>query len=701
MKKFLVLTFSLSLLVLCGLKNTSLVEAFSISSQESTAEIEKWTRQLYSPDPAIRSSAAVSLLDLGHSDALEPLLSILRGNPPVPTTGELKEEHTSGRDVLISVIKAFGFKGDDRAVKPLIELLKNEDHEIMQSSSETLGKLRTPKAIQAMATGVLDLQYPLGSRVLLAQSLGQTREREAVEPLLMVLQSPETELQNAASAALRLISKQTFGRDLSRWQEWWELNKVKTHEQWLEDITKELEEDTEELEAQNEALKKELADKTIALLGSVTQNKDYKVLLEAMKSGHPEVRAFATKKLADLKDPNFIPAFIDALKDKEKEVRASAALALGEMRDERAVNPLINALWDEDILVKEKSAVALASYKSKPVMDALILSLRGGETPVVIAAAVTLGQIGNPEAVEPLIELLSSKEAKVRETAIMALGRLKDPMAVKPIIEALQDKEERVRWYAADSLGSIKNSEAIEPLIQTLSKDSTRVRESAAVALGQLGNERVIEPLVKAMADPDKRVADQAADALLSIQTQSFEALDYLADTFYNMKDYNRASLILEKQISQFSSNGPYQTKVLDSKLKLARAYHLQKDWQKAAVLYDLLSTQKPKDMEIKMGLVKCLKEVKQYDRLQELYALWMKELPEQAQDWWQGRVELLNILFEEGNYVKIEKLVDSFLLEDPELGGPTFKGKILALAKRSAGKALSHSGDTGTSTIP
>lgn len=669
-------------------------------SPELATEIDTWARQLYSPDPAIRSSAAVSLLGLGHPTAVEPLLNVLKGSRAIP---ELAPGNGMApqRDILVSVIKAFGFKGDERAVLPLIDLLQDADPEVRQNTSKTLGKFSSPRAVEEMSIRLLDQKYPLGTRVLLAQSLGQTRQRYAVEPLLSALQSEEKDLQEAASEALSQVSKQSFGRDVPKWQEWWKINKAKTDEQWLEYIVVKLQEANEQLQEQNEALKKELAEKTVSLLGEAAGRKDTKPLLEAMRSAYPAVRVFATRRLSELKDPSIVPTFIVALKDKEKEVRGAAVQALGETPDERAVNPLINALWDEEASVREKAARALAHYKGKTVVGALIVALKSDETLLVGAAVEALGQSGDVEAVGPLIELLGSKDPKVREAAAASLGKLKDPRATKPLISALRDNEERVMWYAADSLGSIKDVEGVEPLIELLSTESARVRESAVVALGQIGNERAIEPLIKVMQDPDKRVAEQAADALVSIQTQSFEAMDLMANTLYTSKDYKRASKVLEKQIAQFSSQDLYKEKVIERKLLLARAYHHEKEWQKAVALYDVLSEQKPRDLEIKQGLTRCLMEVKQYDRLLDLYARWLKELPDSAQEWWKGRMEVMTTLYEQGNYAKVESLVDSFQLENPDLGGPLFRHRFLELAEKSNSRAHVNKGKAGTSVVP
>jgi HEAT repeat protein len=672
-------------------------------------EIERWIRQLYSPDVTIRTSAAVSLLSTGHPAALEALLNVLRGAPAHP--GVQAGDKSQEREVLVSVIKAFGFKGDDRATKPLMELLQSEESEVRESACRSLGRLCTPRAIGQMAAQLQETKCPLSAKVLLIRALGQTRDKEAVEPLLAHLGSKEKELREASQEALSLMAMQSFGKDIEKWQAWWNLNKAKSREQWLADIAERLEETNKELRSENEHLKKEVAQKTIALLSEAVNQKNLRPLLEAMKQGHTEVRLFAIREVSKFNDPSIFPQVVVLLADKEKEIRASAVQALGELGDETAspsggpgttvIDLLLSALKDEEVVVREKAARALGKFHQEAVVNALLEVLRRDDTLVVMTACESLGQIGNQRAVEPLAGLLGSPEARLREASAVALGRLKDQRAVAPLIATLKDKEERVRWYAADSLGNLRDVQAVEPLVALLSDKSPRVREAAVAGLGKIGSEKALGPLLKALTDSDKKVVERTSEALLSLKIESFEALGQLAEAMYYNKDYSGASQVLERQLAQFSNSETYKEKLWDSRLKLAKIYQLQKDWQKAMILYEALSEYNKADLEIKMGLVMCLRETNQYDRLLELYGRWTKELPEHSKEWWKGRLEILNALFEQGNYTKVVKVVDTFLMEDPELGGPEFKGKSLELAERSVRKTHALGGKAEGLSVP
>lgn len=156
---------------------------------ELRRKLDEWTEQLHSNDPTIRSSAAVSLLGLNLLNAQEPLIRILKDN---------KERE----DVKISVIRAFGFTKDDRATDVLIGLLESDSVAIQSAAAETLGELKTKNSIQMMSEALLDPQRPLNARILLGKALGNTNDRDAVEPLITILATNDPALRETAKKSL-------------------------------------------------------------------------------------------------------------------------------------------------------------------------------------------------------------------------------------------------------------------------------------------------------------------------------------------------------------------------------------------------------------------------------------------------------------------------------------------------------------------
>ncbi|HHT9145976.1 MAG: HEAT repeat domain-containing protein [Candidatus Brocadiaceae bacterium] len=635
---------------------------------ELRRKLEEWTEQLHSNDPTIRSSAAVSLLGLNLLDAQEPLVKILK-------------DRKENEEVQVSIIKAFGFTRDDRATDSMIELLDSESIPLQTAAAETLGLLKTRTSIRKMSEAMLDPQRSSNIKLLLAKGLGNTNNRDAVEPLIKMLATNDRGLREVAKKSLEKITKQADGNDPAWWKQWWIRNKSKTREQWLEDIVLKQEENTKQFESKCEQLKLEIAQKSIKLLELRPDKSDPKPLIEAIRSESPEVRIFAAKELVKIKDPSVIDVLIDATSDKQEDVRIEVIQTLGEIADERAVKPLVYTLGDESLVVREKSAKALGKLGRPEAEEPLISALNSNTNVTIVCAIIeALGQIGDTRAVEPLIAFLNHKESIIRECATASLGKLHDNRAVESLIAALSDEQERVRWFAADSLGKIGDPICVDLLIKLLSDTSARVRESAVTALGQIGNQPAIESLIKALQDVDKRVAAQAAESLVNIKNMNFEVMDTVANTFYTNKDYKRAEAVLERQITEYSKQPELQEKILQTKIKLAKTLFVLKDCQKSLALYEELVKRFLNDNSIKIELIQCLKETKQHDRALEWYVTWIKESPQNNQLCWQGRLEISNDMVEQGKYDTVKSLIDNLIAEDPTLGGNELKPQFQKL---------------------
>jgi hypothetical protein len=97
------------------------------------------------------------------------------------------------------------------------------------------------------------------------------------------------------------------------------------------------------------------------------------------------------------------------------------------------------------------------------------------------------------------------------------------------------------------------------------------------------------------------------------------------------------------------------------------------------------------------MELIQCLKEMKQYERAMEWYANWMKEFPLSSQMYWQGRLDIVNAMFEQDKFDNVKDIIEGFKTEDKDLGGEQFKQQFqrlneLCMAEISNAKELSQS---------
>jgi FOG: HEAT repeat len=649
-------------------------------SPELRIKIDEWMKLLYSEDSAIRTSAVISLLGLNLSTVYDSLIGILK--------------NADNDDVRISLIKAFGFAGDDsRALDCMINLLTSENKEMRIASADALGNIRTKKAIDEMAGVLLDNRKPVESRILITGALAKTRSREAVKPLIDVLESDNNDLQAAAHDALVEITKQSNSKAKSFWQGWWDRNKVKTREQWLEDIVDKLEGGFKKLKAENNLLKEEIVRQTIKTLKTSKEKDDIRPLIDALKSEYQAVRIYAARELANHKSPEVVKIFVGLISDDDTEIRVLAVNVLGKIGGVSELKNLISALQDKEARVRKSAAMSLGKLGQKEAVFDLLFALSDLANSVVCAAAEALGELKVDEAVEPLINLFSNKDPKVRESAIVAIGKFQDNRAIEPLINLLKDKEERVRWYAADTLGKTGTKKAVLPLIALLSDKSARVRESTAAALGLIGDESAVEPLIKLLKDTDNRVAEKAADMLLSIECESFVLLDSIVNAFYAEEDYKRAKEILKKQIEDYKGVPEYDHALWQSKKRLAKLYFSDNDCQKATLLYEELVMHFDNNMEMKHELVHCLKEAKQDDKLLSFLSLWVDSSLADNHLWWPEIYEVVEGLYQEGSSERVRTLVDAFEKKNPHLGGPELKSRFYDLRKKSMA-AISPQGE-------
>ncbi|MDR4505900.1 MAG: HEAT repeat domain-containing protein [Candidatus Scalindua sp.] len=644
-------------------------------SPDLKIKIDEWMKLLYSEDTVTRSSAIISLLGLNIPAIYDSLIGILR--------------NSSDDEIRISLIKAFGFSGDDKALDCIIEMLASEKEIIRNASADALGKIKTDRAIDKMASLLLNPKTPISSRKLIAGAFAKTCSRNAVKPLINLLESDSEELRIAAREALVKITKLSDGNTTTYWQEWWDRNKVKTREQWLEDMVDKLEEKIKKMTIQNDKLTSEIVQKTIDMLKTREEKGETRQYLDAMKSEYPEVRIFAANKLVVHKDQEVINAFIDLISDSDSEIRALAAKALGEFGDDSGLKSLTQALKDKDARVRKSAAKALGKLGNKDAEVDLLEALSDSDNSVKCAVAETLGEMEAHGAVEALINYLSDKDPKVKESVIVALGKIRDVRSTESLIVSLKDEEERVRWYAADSLGKIGEKKAVLPIISLLSDPSARVRESAATALGQIGDESAVGPLIKLLKDIDDRVVEKAVSALLSNEYKKFEVYDKIADAMYDEKDYKRTVIILERQIETFDNLPEYSTPLWQSRAKLAKSYLQLTNFHKAIPVYEELLLHFGEDEEIKHELVQCLQETKQNDRLLELFFLWIANVQTDNSPWWYGVFEVVENFFEDGNYVRVKEVVDFLEKKHEYMGGVELSSRFSDLREKSEKKLL------------
>ncbi len=478
----------------CGLFETPPPEepgpAWTAQQVRSYAQAESLLR---SPDPETRLQAAVALLSMDYPPALSSALKSMR--------------EAEDPAVRVSLIKAAGFRADDRCFEAVLEAVRDPEPAVRQAAGEALSKFTTPEQVDAMVGLVRDRGTTAAQRRLIFQALGGGVAVRAVPVLLAGLEHEDPETRTAAYSALRRISGRQLPMDPAQWRAWYEtaanLSREELLEQHLAATEHQLAERSSELsELENQQ-------RELMRLVRSAESETPQMLVEALSSRYAPVRQYGSARLAALDR-----SALNGLQlDREHYATLRAALA------------------DQSDLVRRNTARFVAMMDSERRDELVLLALRD-EDPQVLTTAIEAVRTGTGQkAVERLGELLAqSPHARVREAAANALGKVGTEQQTAVLMAALSDPEQNVRWFAVEGLRKLGATGAVPQISALLAEDpSARVREIAASSLGELAMPAAVPALREALDDESERVRHKAVAALLALATDDYQRMMVIA----------------------------------------------------------------------------------------------------------------------------------------------------------------------------
>ena len=144
---------------------------------------------------------------------------------------------------------------------------------------------------------------------------------------------------------------------------------------------------------------------------------------EFLQDANVDVRWWAVRSLAEIRDPSVTPLLLLALHDPEPAVGQCAALALRYQADPEAIPTLIQALSLPDRLMARLAADALIATGEESV-PALIEVMQNNSQPARLEAARALGEIGDPRAIPALFNALDDDSAILEHWAGEGLEKM-------------------------------------------------------------------------------------------------------------------------------------------------------------------------------------------------------------------------------------------------------------------------------------
>ncbi|MBI2894474.1 MAG: HEAT repeat domain-containing protein [Deltaproteobacteria bacterium] len=296
-------------------------------------------------------------------------------------------------------------------------------------------------------------------------------------------------------------------------------------------------------------------------LGRLGRREAVAPLVASLRTGPEPVRRAAAMSLGALGDAEAAEALSEALFDEDRDLRATAAWALarlgsagGELPQvdyfrlpDGRIDPqsFVGSLLDPlppgppkapvvalrlaalrrglDLALAgrpERARVALDSLLAAPAGQGIGLSpltdeAAGAPAADALAMNRALGTIAESE-LRRVASLVTNADVEVRKRAVAVLGRIGGPEAQEALLLAVRDSTEAIQRPAIEMLARVGDARAAAALARTLEESNAwAVRAAAATALGRLRAPSAARALAQALrADPFAFVRSAAAEAL-------------------------------------------------------------------------------------------------------------------------------------------------------------------------------------------
>jgi len=380
--------------------------------------------------------------------------------------------------ICIAALEGLADVGDRGAIPEIAQLLASSSDSVRYSAIETLGRLGSSEASEALLA-YLDQATPW-ERSAIVKSLVQIGVTpamvEAYEVLIEILQSGEWEDKRVAMRGLcSLRDERAIPAILDV------AGSLDPSEPDSEDLITAAMEGLSQFGC-NPALIDAVASPHVKHIGKVIAidvlaalgcRSALPALIGVMDSDLREVRRASARALVEIDCEAAQQQLRDAIDDRDGHVRRAAVTALGRMPAYAAFEPLLRHLATERYRdVYEDTVKALLA------IDECELCRHMEELGPV--AREVIGRHGRDETT--LLGLSEDPDRTVRLAAIAGLGKIPTDPAVARLIATLRDEDPEVRRTAIIALGAIGDGlEAVRPLLED---PDIWVRMSAATVLG-------------------------------------------------------------------------------------------------------------------------------------------------------------------------------------------------------------------------
>ena len=478
--------------------------------------IDALIESLTSEDESTRRFAVEDLGDIRDPQAIQPLFDMLDDDSAavreaatdalsriggeqtvIAILPALRSDNAPLRNAACVVLERIG----DPAIRPLAQLLADEDKDVRKFAVDVLAMIGSPSAGEAIVRAMQDTDTNVA--VAAAEALGRIGCRGAVGAMAHSLKA-STWMRCAVAKSLGRIG----GGDAVR-------------------ILTDLIGDTDDM----------VVFVAIQALGVVGDEASLQYMLHLFGHSNPMVvnaAAAATEAIIDRTNPdvwqdarNVIPRepIVRLTGHPNPAMRRSAVALLGRIGNAAVVGPLVVALASDQNRdhqeVREaagKALLSLAPTDVSPLTETLSAASTSSEARCELVDL--LGRLGKPQAFDAVAQMVRDEDVRVRRVSARCLSGLDPERAGAVLCRCLTDRDGHVRAYAARGLGSLLSRQALPQLIPLFEDPCDVVRQAAIWAVATIGGEEAIDGvkgLSALLDDPYPDVRQAATQALAVI----------------------------------------------------------------------------------------------------------------------------------------------------------------------------------------
>ena len=395
---------------------------------------------------------------------------------------------------LIGVINSIGVRRDAKAVDALIARLKDADVEVAAAAAAALGHIGSAQATKALEQALDASQAPL--RTTVAEGLVLCAEKALADGNRDEAARLYDKVRGADVPKFRVIEA-TRGAILARGAAGIPLlvEQLKADDKAMFALG---------LQTSRELPGREVTEALVATLGQVP-------------SGRRAMLVFA---LASRSDALVLPTMLEAAKSGEPEVRLAAIGSIGRAGGASCVPALLEIALEAD---EELVAAAKAAIEELPGDDVnadLVARLAEAEGPVRIVLIEMVGRRRVEAAVPALLKAADDANAQVRAAALVALGSAVGPANLGILIERAVGSDSDADAQAA--MQALRTACIRMPDREACAAQLTAAMAKAAVPaklaileiLGAMGGEKALDTVGKAAKGDNVEMQDAATRLL-------------------------------------------------------------------------------------------------------------------------------------------------------------------------------------------